>query len=223
MVISTLLIVAFSLDAERMSTIRDCDIRLALEAKLVQQHGDEPNTLIRHEVGICAGKRRIDVALVNGELTGYEIKSDMDTLVRLTGQAEAYGSVLDRAILVTTQRHLDRALVMLPNWWGIIVAHVEQSNIRLEIFRDPGLNDKHDAFSLAQLLWREEALDELRLREMGLGLSNKARHYVWTALVDAISVNDLRSIVRTRLKARPEWPGGQLYGQSDVTPRRTTS
>ena len=222
MVTSAPLIVAFKHDAESMSATRDYDIRLALEAKLVQEHGDEPDTLIRHEVGICAGRRRIDVALVNGELAGYEIKSDMDTLTRLTGQAEAYGSVLDRAVLVTTERHLDGALAMLPNWWGILVAHAEQRNIRLETFRDPDLNDKYDAFSLAQLLWREEALDELRSRGMGRGLSHKARHYVWIALVDAISVNELRSIVRTRLKARPEWPGGQLHGQGDVTPRTTT-
>ena len=206
-----------------MSTTRDCDIRLALEAKLVQEHGDETDTIIRHEVGICAGNRRIDMALVNGELAGYEIKSDMDTLARLSGQAEAYGSVLDRAILVTTERHLDSALTMLPDWWGIIVAYAEQDSIRLETFRDPGLNDKYDAFSLAQLLWREEALDELRLRGLARGLSNKARHYVWNALVDAVLVNDLRSIVRARLKARAEWPGGQLHGQSDVTPRTTTS
>ena len=210
-------------DAERMSTTRDCDIRLVLEAKLVQEHGDEPDTLIRHEVGICAGKRRIDVALVNGELAGYEIKSDVDTLARLTGQAEAYSSVLDRAILVTTERHLDGALAMLPRWWGIVVAHSEQSNIRLETLRDPRLNDKHDAFSLVQLLWREEALNELRLRGMGRGLSNKARHHVWVALVDSVPVDELRSIVRTRLKARPEWPGGQLRGQSDVIPRTITS
>ena len=206
-----------------MSTTRDCDIRLALEAKLVQEHGDETDTIIRHEVGICAGNRRIDMALVNGELAGYEIKSDMDTLARLSGQAEVYGSVLDRAILVTTERHLDSALTMLPDWWGIIVAYAEQDSIRLETFRDPGLNDKYDAFSLAQLLWREEALDELRLRGLARGLSNKARHYVWNALVDAVLVNDLRSIVRARLKARAEWPGGQLHGQSDVTPRTTTS
>ena len=206
-----------------MSTTRDCDIRLALEAKLVQEHGDDPDTIIRHEVGICAGKRRIDMALINGELAGYEIKSDMDTLARLDGQAKAYGSVLDRAILVTTERHLNGVLARLPNWWGIIVAYAEQGNIHLQPFRDPGLNDEYDAFSLAQLLWREEALDELRRRGMGRGLSSKARHYVWIALADAILVNDLRSIVRTRLKARPEWPGGQLHGQSDVTPRTTAS
>ena len=209
--------------AERMSTTRDCDIRLVLEAKLVQDHGDEPDTIIRHEVGIRAGTRRIDMALVNGELAGYEIKSDADTLARLSGQAKAYGNVLDRAILVTTERHLDDALTMLPDWWGITVAYSQRSNICLGIFRDPKLNDNHDSFSLAQLLWREEALGELRIRGMGRGLSNKARHYVWNALVDAVLVNELRSIVRTRLKARPEWPGGQLHGQGDAIPRTITN
>ena len=206
-----------------MNKTRDCDIRLALEAKLVREHGDKPDTMIRHEVGICAGTRRIDMALINGELAGYEIKSDMDTLARLSGQAEAYGSVLDRAILVTTERHLEEALSLLPDWWGIHVASVEQETIHLRAFREPMLNEEHNAFSLAQLLWKDEALDELRQRGMGRGLSNRARHYVWAALTEAISLSDLRSIVRTRLKARPEWPGGQLHGQSGVTRQMTTS
>ncbi|MBI2855522.1 MAG: sce7726 family protein [Chloroflexi bacterium] len=198
--------------------MRDSDIRLALHDLLWTKHGSEPDTLIRHEVGLCAGKRRIDVALVNGELAGYEIKSDEDTLSRLAGQAEAYGRVLDRAILVTTKRHLGDALAELPNWWGVIVAHEEHGVILLESIRDPGLNDRHDMFSLAQLLWREEALEELRLRDKGHGLSKKARYYVWAALAAAVSPNDLRSIVRARLKARQEWPGGQLRLPNGVTP-----
>ena len=206
-----------------MNATRDCDIRLALHRELVREHGDDPDTIVRHEVGICAGKRRIDVALINGELAGFEIKSDRDILARLAGQAKAYGSVLDRAILVTTERHLDGALAMLPSWWGITVAYADQDSILLRPFRNAGLNNEYDAFSLAQLLWREEALDELRRRGMGRGLSSKARHYVWTALADAVLINDLRSIVRNRLKARQEWPGGQLREQSDATPQMTTN
>ncbi len=204
-------------------SMRDSDIRLALDALLRARHTGEPDTIIRHEVGICAGKRRIDVATINSEISGYEIKSDEDTLNRLEGQAETYGHVLDRAILVTTKRHLDSALRMLPNWWGVIVACTEHGDICLESVREPALNDQYDAFSLAQLLWREEALEELRLRDKGQGLSKRARYYVWMALVDTVSLNDLRSIVRTRLKARPVWPGGQPHGSYDATPQMTTS
>ncbi len=199
--------------------MRDSDIRLELHSLLRAKHSSEPDTLIRHEVGLCAGKRRIDVAVINGELAGYEIKSDEDTIIRLAGQAEAYGRVLDRAVLVTTNRHLNDARALLPNWWGIMVASAEQGDIRFERVREPGLNDQYDALSLAQLLWRDEALEELRLHDKGQGLAKKARYYVWTALVTAVSLDELRSIVRARLKARPEWPGGELRSLCGVTPR----
>ncbi len=203
--------------------MRDIDIRHALDALLRAKHAGETDTIIRHEVGICAGKRRIDVATINSEICGYEIKSDEDTLNRLEGQAETYGQVLDRAIIVTTKRHFDSAVRKLPDWWGVIVAHKEHGDISLESIREPILNETYDAFSLAQLLWKEEALAELHLIDKGKGLSNKARHYVWTALADAVSLDDLRTIVRVRLKARPMWPGGQLHGSYDETPQTITS
>ena len=190
--------------------MRDADIRRALHLALQTEHSSDPDTLIRHEVGVNAGKRRIDVVLVNGELTGYEIKSDEDTLARLAGQSEAYGQVLDRAILVTTQRHLEAATDMLPTWWGVMVAKPRKGAIRLNYTRKPTLNRQHDPFSLAQLLWRDEALEELSIRNAGRGLSKKARHYVWVALADAVHKKELRSIVRARLKARPDWSGGRL-------------
>ena len=134
--------------------MRDSDIRLALYAKLSEEYGNDPTTFVRPEVGLCAGKRRIDVMVVNGELTGYEIKSDEDTLARLVGQAEAYGLVLDRAVLVTTNRYLEDALAVLPNWWGVTVARAEDNVVHLECVRSPALNCEHDAFALAQFLWR---------------------------------------------------------------------
>lgn len=203
--------------------MRDSDIRLALAESLRERHTGKPDTIIRHEVGICAGKRRIDIAVINSEIIGYEIKSDEDTLNRLEGQAEVYGNVLDRAILVTAKRHLDSALRKLPDWWGAMIAYDKHGHICLENVRAPALNDRHDAFSLAQLLWREEALEELRLRDKGQGLSKKARYYVWIALANAVSLDDLRSIVRAHLKARPEWPGGQPHGLCDVTHQTITS
>ncbi len=207
----------------RRDHLRDSDIRATLHASLLEQYGADPNTLIRHEVGLCAGERRIDVVLVNGELAGYEIKSDEDTLNRLAGQAETYGRVLDRAILVTTQRHLSHALDALPAWWGVMEAHPKRGDVHLRTVRKPALNDQHDAFSLVQLLWRDEVLAELSLRGKSKGLRKKARHYLWTALADAVPLDELRAVVRTGLKARPEWPGGELRVPHDVTPHKTAT
>lgn len=200
---------------ERGLALRDSDIRRELDALLRLRHGNDPDTLIRHEVGLCAGKRRIDVAIVNGELAGYEIKSDEDTLLRLEGQAAAYGQVLDRAVIVTTDRHLDHALDDLPEWWGVIVARKGPDGVILETIREPERNDQHDPFALSQLLWRDEVLEELRARGLAKGLSNKARHYAWLALA-ALPMDELRDLVRARLKARQDWPGGQLRELCDA-------
>ena len=197
--------------------MRDGDIRHELDALLHQRHADDPDTLIRHEMGICGGKRRIDVALLNGEISGYEIKSDEDSLFRLLGQAAAYGQVFDRVTLVTTPRHLDKSTDLLPLWWGIMVAQQEQGHVVLDTVREPGINAELDPFALSQLLWREEALEALKVRGMSGGLSKKARHYVWLALAQAVGIEELRDLVRERVKARPEWSGAPLHVQSDAT------
>ena len=160
-------------------------------------------------MGLCAGQRRVDLALVNGELTGYEIKSDEDTLRRLAGQSEAYGRVLDRAVLVTTERHVAAATTHLPEWWGVTTASISDGEVTLTVVREPQLNHQIDPFALSQLLWRDEAMEELRARNLHRGLSKQARHYVWVALAEALAIGELRDVVRARLKARREWSGDQ--------------
>lgn len=153
---------------------------------------------------------RVDVAVINGEISGWEIKSDEDTLTRLAGQVDAYGQVLDRATLVTTPRWEERARHRIPEWWGITV--VEETPAAIVVYERRQSKDNSrrlDPMSLAQLLWREEALDELRQRGQARGLSAKARHYIWERLAEVIPLDELRPLVRARLKARPAWPGGQ--------------
>jgi hypothetical protein len=187
--------------------MRDSDIRAALVASLRASHAGT-DTLIRNEDGICAGRRRIDVAVVNGELAGYEIKSDVDTLSRLQGQADAYGQVLDRASVVVTQRHVDHALAVVPRWWGVWLAESRDDGVQLSELQPGGANESWDAYALCQLLWRDEALSELTARGLARGLSRKARHYIWLTLSESLVIDELRELVRQRLKERRGWPGG---------------
>ena len=69
--------------------MRDIDVRTVLAAEVARRYKGDADTLIIHELGVCSGDARIDLAVVNGKLHGYEIKSDADTLKRLPAQAEA--------------------------------------------------------------------------------------------------------------------------------------
>ena len=189
--------------------MRDSDIRAALTAQLQRDHDGDPNTLIRQEMGLCAGERRIDIAVINGQLSGFEIKSDYDTLIRLADQAAAYGRILDRATLVTTRRYLTPATDMLPTWWRIICAQAGEAALTLTLIRAGEENDDQDPMAIAQLLWRDEALQELRFRGLAQGMANKRRWLIWERLAAEVPLQELKQVVRDRLRARQEWPGGR--------------
>jgi hypothetical protein len=97
----------------------DAEIRLALRNLLEEKYAGWGATVLRDEMGICAGLVRVDLAVIGDELSGYEIKSDQDSLVRLPGQVAAYSRVLDRATLVVTEKHLAKATALIPTWWGL--------------------------------------------------------------------------------------------------------
>jgi hypothetical protein len=80
---------------------RDADIRSVLVAELKQRFSDPSHDLILEEFGCKTA--RIDIAVVNGALHGFEIKSDSDSLARLAGQAEQYGRVFDFVTLICVE------------------------------------------------------------------------------------------------------------------------
>src|SRR5260221_341269 len=107
--------------------MRDRDVRSALFTHVVERFRSDANTLIIHELGVLNGSCRIDLAVVNGLLHGYEIKSDSDTLDRLPSQADAYASIFDRVTLVVGSKHTGQATAIIPDWWGLREAVGESS------------------------------------------------------------------------------------------------
>ena len=184
--------------------MRDTDVRRVLREQLVAEHRAEPDTLLLDELGLC-GQVRVDLAVVNGFLAGYEIKSPVDTLRRLPGQAEVYSRVLDFAHLVVAGRHYEHALVMIPQWWGVHLAHASAGEVWLETVRAARRNEMVDRMSLARLLWRDEALAVLAARGADRGVRTKARWHVWTRLSEVLTTEEMRDVVRSHLKARQGW------------------
>lgn len=185
--------------------MRDMDIREALRKRLEEEHQNEPDTLIVEELGLCQGVSRVDVALVNGSLNGYEIKSERDTLARLPQQIEIYNRTLDYITIVVNHRHLETVERMVPEWWGIDEATESESSVQVLVRRPPWENPCVDPDSVVQLLWRDEALSILHDLGLDKGLTSKPRPAIWAALARALPVPELKSIVRSVLKTRSHW------------------
>lgn len=184
--------------------MRDLDVRSALHLSLERQIHGQRDTLVVDELGLC-GEVRVDVAVVNGVLAGYELKSERDTTRRLPRQAEIYSQVLDHATLVAADRHVAHARKIIPRWWGITVAKTKSDGLELCMLREPKMNPKVDPNSLVQLLWRDEVLDELASRDLAAGFRSKPRLELWRRLAGAVELDELRSVVRDRLRQRSAW------------------
>ncbi len=187
-----------------MSTnrISDSDIRRELRRALLP--GTAEGQLFE-EVGLCQGSARPDLLVVNCSLHGFEIKSDRDTLRRLNRQAAVYCDVLDQVSLVTTKLHMARARDLVPKWWGLILASRQDDRISLNSVRQPKNNPSQKAYAVAQLLWREEALDLLKKHALARGLRTKQRQIVWEKVCEAFELPELLEIVRNTLRAREDW------------------
>lgn len=185
--------------------MRDVDIRAQLRADLEGRFAHDPETLIVDELGVDEGSFRIDVAIVNGALHGYEIKSERDTLTRLPAQAGAYRGVFDQLTAIAAERHVDRVAALVPAWWGIVVPVRRDDAIDLETRREPRTNPHVDPRALAALLWRDEAIAALERRQLATGLRSKPRRQLWDVLAAELELDELRRLVRDQLRARPAW------------------
>ena len=188
--------------ARRLSATpsRDRDVRTLLKRHLVEFHASTP-TLILDELGLCEGDVRVDVALINTELSGFEIKSPADSLARWPKQRRVYSKVLDRAWLVATEKSLDAAKA--PSWWGLIRVVETPNQLGIRVLRDAKPNPSPDALAIAQLLWHAEALGVLERRGLAHGVRSKRRAFAWQRIVETLTLDEIRSEVRLALRARP--------------------
>ncbi len=186
--------------------MRDQEIRHALHSNILREFHSDPESHVFDEFSLCTGSTRVDIAVVNGALHGFEIKSDQDNLSRLPSQIELYSRVLDFSTLVVSKPHLNHARSILPKWWGIIVVS-DGGNTTPRLIREKSgsKNPSPDPFSIAQLLWRQEALIILEAHGLAKGLSKQPRRIIWEVLAKNFPLDELGWLVRQAIKKRIGW------------------
>jgi len=197
--------------------MHDRDVRDAILSRLNADHENDADTRIVEEMGVWAGSVRVDVAVINGELSGYELKSDRDTLARLPLQADIYSRVFDKMYLVVGERHAPKARRIIPRWWGVIVAKSKNGAITLSEVREAKANPSPEPFLISQLMWKEEALAVLERHGLAKGWRSKTADAIHRHLSESLTAEQLSEAVRSTLKARIGWLGKPIANQGQVT------
>src|SRR5690606_14415828 len=100
----------------------DSEIRQAVHEKIKSTRS---SAIVLDELQVCC-RSIVDIAVLSTGFLGIEIKSDKDTLNRLPDQITDYNKVFDSMIIVLGKCHYDKAINMIPDWWGVWIAEESQ-------------------------------------------------------------------------------------------------
>jgi hypothetical protein len=190
--------------------MRDFDIRKILRDTTLKKFIEDSNSKVVDELNIPITKSRIDIAVVNGHLHGFEIKSARDTLNRLPHQIDGYTKVFDYITVITENKHHEKILKLLPEWVGLQVCIEDSTGHKINTIRKPLYNRNKEGFFLAKLLWRKEVENILQDQE----IPYQKKSTLWKLcelLGNSVSLTKLSKIVRETLKNRKDWKPKEYY------------
>lgn len=184
--------------------MRDPVIRAAFHNKILKVAHNDIDTFVLDELGLRNGEIRADIAVLNGKLIGYEIKTEKDNLSRLPAQVKAYNEVFDKSFIIVSKKHLDKAVSVIPDWWGIYLIEPKNEEFKFLCFRKAKINKQQKTYSLAQLLWKAEALEVANILSQNVK-ANTNKDKVYDLISQKCSSKKLSKIVLKYLKQRENW------------------
>ncbi|ASA23368.1 sce7726 family protein [Paenibacillus donghaensis] len=183
--------------------VNDQYVRAMLINELKINHGNDLNTRIINELGIDFGASRVDVAVVNGIIHGYEIKSDKDNLNRLPRQISFYNRLFQRMTIVSSRKYYEPICEMVPEWWGIKI--ISADSTRLIEKRKGRLQNNQDKELLLRLLWKKDLEGLVDFLSLPKKIKNLKKNQLLEIFSQEADLNLLREYTYQALKNRPNW------------------
>lgn len=170
---------------------------------------EHPDTLIVEELGLVNATARVDIAVLNGCLHGFEIKSARDTLDRLPGQLEIYSGSLEKLTIICAERHLQHVREMAPHWAGVVEARRgARGGFSFGVIRRPARNPGVSPSLIAHLLWRNEAVDALQRLNETPNTLRQPRAALYERLGELMTPPQLTALARHYMLKRQDWRSG---------------
>ncbi len=151
----------------------------------------------------------MDALLVADRISGFEIKSDVDSLTRLPRQVEAYGAVVERAVLVVGDRHLVAGTATVPDWWTIWGARWQQDKVVIREVRRGRLNPNLNALAVTSFMSRDDLSVALHARGFER-LSTYSVDELRQLLASNVSVRETLRLARNAMLRNQTWRSRSL-------------
>jgi hypothetical protein len=146
-----------------------------------------------------AGACKADLVILNGTATVYEIKSERDSLVRLSNQVENYQKVFAKTYVIASEDHVDSVLKIVPRDIGVL-----KLSMRYQISTVREADDRPDRIcptTVCESLRHAEACEILA--SLGIEIPdvpNTQRHEAMRACFERLNPIDVHMAMVATLK-----------------------
>lgn len=164
------------------------------------EDGALDDAVLVNEMVVANWSRRADLAVANGKLHAFEIKSDLDTLRRLQAQVETYLYSFDKVTVVTTSRFLNVVKGMLPPEVEIWEAEKVHETVSIRIARRGRAIEIRNKRNLCGFLHKPEIV--ALLRSQGVKSNVGAPREELIKMTEYLQVKKVREYVLKAIKAR---------------------
>ena len=182
-----------------MHVIKEKAIKAALIDWLYSK-GHIDDAVLINEMVVANWARRADLALANGRLHGFEIKSAYDSLKRLPGQVESFQKHFDKVTVVAASKFIPEILRDYPDEVGVLEVCLSGDRVMLRQARSGRIAEVRDRQVIASLITRVE-LEKL-LRQEGIWFQSGASRKELLPYVEFLSIKRLKLFALDCIKQR---------------------
>lgn len=187
--------------------LREHDIKTALIVRL-HQKGMLDNAVLINEMVVAKWSRRADLALANGTLQAFEIKSDYDSLKRLDGQLATFNSRFEKVTVVCAPKFTIEVLSRVSHETEVLEVFKSNDSIVFKVIQRGKTRNIKDKNILISFLLKKEI--QLLLKNNGLTHAvNFAREELESECLK-LPGNLIRTFVLDTLKNRYQETSDQI-------------
>jgi hypothetical protein len=179
--------------------IREKDIKAALIDWLFDK-GQTEDAVIINEMVVANWSRRADIAIANGRLYAFEIKSSFDNLKRLPGQVDLFSSYFDKVTVVAASKFVPKILETYPTEIGVLEVIDQSGSAKIRQARAGRLNETRDPLVLSDFLTKAE-LSKL-LRSEGIAAPPNSTRRALVELIYRLPSSSIKKYVLSKIKEK---------------------
>lgn len=150
---------------------------------------------------------RLDLGRINGNSYGYEIKTELDQLSKLSKQLNDYSKAIEFIYVVTPEKHHSKVLDMVPDFCGVMFYELHGGRISIKESKpaliSPNLNPEVQINNLAS---KDLEYILKNLGEKRIPSTRKEREDILFKLISNIDFNELFKLaIKNKFRSRWEY------------------